>query len=60
MTLPKGDAMPTPYEVLCHECYATLTIKSRAMDIDGGVTLVVEPCPECISEAWRQAEPRDE
>lgn len=43
--------MPTPHDVVCHECDSSLVVTQRSMDSDGDVLVVVEPCPDCMAEA---------
>ena len=47
--------MPTPYQVTCNECAATLTIARRMMDNDGDVCVEVDPCEACIEQAVEEA-----
>lgn len=49
--------MPTPYQVNC-TCGKILDVMKREMDKDGDVIVDVEPCPDCLADAAKEAESR--
>ena len=50
--------MPTPYEVICSECNALLTVMHRHLNDEGDLIIEILPCSTCLQDARIEAEGR--